>query len=246
MHPILKVLGLLLFVCVLSGCKKKTSAGEPATDPAEEEKPLLKISVVQPLATRNPRLCANSDESPSRIASAPFEARSGSKLVGWAEFLECNDGVHVEIRAARLQPRPRAVHIHEIGDCSDPRAHTAGTRFNPELGDLGNAEAKDDITIGVNTIVEGANLKEDDPNSFLGRSVILYFKPTEEVPEKSSRIACGVIKAGQLTKEQVEEVYPETIRNAPPPNEKPKDNRIPPPQKDANPTESTKENTANP
>ena len=221
MHSAYRLLVLFIPLLVLAGCKKEPAKTEGSASPEAAEQKDVDVSVVHPQAVQIPRLCNKSGEKPSRIASAPFEPRSGSKSVGWAEFLECSDGVHVEVRAALLQLKPRAVHIHEVGDCSDPDAAKAGLPFNPELGNLGNATPVDSITVGLNTTVQGANLREGDPASFLNRSVILYFDDVDQPSTRDSRIGCGVIKPGELSREVVLSVYPAPVLKIKPPVEEP-------------------------
>ena len=192
-----------------------------AKPPSEPEETRLIVKVIAPEAAQTPRVCGDSGKAPTQIASAEIQPRAGAKLVGWAEFLSCDDGVHVEIRAARLKLRPRAVHIHTRGDCSDDEALNAGDLFIGDdtvkastssstgaLGNLGNLEPKDDISLGTNIVVPGATLDANKPTSFLGRAIVLYFKSATGSAPDSSRIGCGVIKEGALSVEQVRSILP--------------------------------------
>jgi len=68
-------------------------------------------------------------------ATAVIEPRSGSTLTGSASFTAVdggNLGAHVEVQNAT--PGQHGVHIHEKGDCSDPKAASAGGHYNPNSG----------------------------------------------------------------------------------------------------------------
>src|SRR5438270_691844 len=68
-------------------------------------------------------------------ATAVIEPRSGSTLTGSASFTAVdggNLGAHVEVQNAT--PGQHGVHIHEKGDCNDPKAASAGGHYNPNSG----------------------------------------------------------------------------------------------------------------
>ena len=68
-------------------------------------------------------------------ATAVIEPRSGSTLTGSASFTAVdggNLGAHVEVQNGT--PGQHGVHIHEKGDCSDPKAASAGGHYNPNSG----------------------------------------------------------------------------------------------------------------
>lgn len=140
----------------------------------------------------------------------PVAAKSGSSLSGTASFTEVDDGVRVVLDVTGVTPGLHAVHIHEKGDCSAPDATSAGDHYNPEghphglpgteprhIGDFGNMEVREDGTGRLEVVAPRANLKPDDPHSFVGRSIIVHAKPdTGEQPSGAAgeRIGCGEIR----------------------------------------------------
>ncbi len=139
----------------------------------------------------------------------PLAAKSGSKLTGAATFTEVPGGVQVKVQVAGAPPGKVATHVHENGDCSAPDGSSAGGHFNPQghphalppaadrhLGDLGNIDIGPDGTGSTDVVVLGANLKEGDPASFLGRSIIVHEKQDDGGQPSGNaggRIGCGVI-----------------------------------------------------
>jgi superoxide dismutase, Cu-Zn family len=165
--------------------------------------------------------CGGTSTSPgdaSHSASAgsievPLAARSGSKVSGNATFTEVDGAVKVRVQVAGAPPGKVATHVHEKGDCSAPDAASAGGHFNPgghphgmppsperHLGDLGNIDIGPDGTGATEVVVMGANLREGDPNSFLGRAIIVHEKQDDggqPTGNAGGRIGCGVITARQ-------------------------------------------------
>jgi Cu-Zn family superoxide dismutase len=175
--------------------------------------PILLLSACggsPPPSTETPRAAAGFS-APGTI-EVPLMAKSGSQLSGKATFTEVADGVKVTVQVAGAPPGQVATHVHETGDCSAPDAKSAGGHFNPaskqhglppsgerHLGDLGNIEVKPDGTGMTEIVVSGANLRGNDPNSYVGRSIIVHDKRDDggqPVGNAGGRIGCGVIRAG--------------------------------------------------
>jgi Cu-Zn family superoxide dismutase len=149
----------------------------------------------------------------SNRVEVPLAAKSGSQLSGKATFTEVDGGVKVTVQVAGAPPGKVATHVHEKGDCSAPDGASAGGHFNPagkphglpgsperHLGDLGNIEVKPDGTGATEIVVQGANLRAGDPNSYLGRAIIVHDKQDDggqPVGNAGGRIGCGVIAAGK-------------------------------------------------
>src|SRR5207248_11102319 len=120
-------------------------------------------------------------------ASALIEARSGSALSGNAKFTAVQDGlgVHVEVQGAT--PGLHGVHIHEKGDCNDPKAMSAGGHYNPNAGahhggpaatvrhggDLGNIEVGSNGTGILDVIVQDVSLAGPE-NGVVGRAIVIH------------------------------------------------------------------------
>jgi Cu-Zn family superoxide dismutase len=139
-----------------------------------------------------------------------FQSKSGSKLAGKATLTETAEGVKVMIALDGVSPGDHGSHVHEKGDCSAPDAASAGGHFNPatnphalptgtprHLGDLGNIVVAADGKGTLEIVAPGANLKEGDPNSFLGRAIIVHEKKDDggqPTGNAGGRIGCAELK----------------------------------------------------
>ena len=165
--------------------------------------------------------CASTGQSEQRTAplssaataTANLEPRSGSTVSGKAAFREVAGGVaaHVEVHGA--QPGQHGVHVHDKGDCSDPKAQSAGGHFNPNAGahhggpqtevrhggDLGNltVDANGDGTLDVTV----KDLSLTGANGVVGRALVVHEKAddlqTDPAGNSGGRFACGVIEAAR-------------------------------------------------
>lgn len=147
----------------------------------------------------------------ARTVEVTLESKSGSSLAGNATLTETAEGVKVELTVQNVKPGEHGAHVHEKGDCSAPDGTSAGEHFNPtshphslptsnsrHLGDLGNIAVAADGSGKIEVLATGANLKEGDPNSFLGKAIIVHEKKDDGgQPSGNSggRIGCGVIKS---------------------------------------------------
>lgn len=138
-------------------------------------------------------------------------AKSGSKLTnGTLTLIEEGDGVKVKLHVEGVTPGKHGAHIHEKADCSSEDGKSAGGHFNPagvdhglpdgarHLGDLGNIEVGEDGVGDLEIVIAGANLKDGDPSSYVGRGVIVHAKEDDggqPTGNAGGRIACGEIKA---------------------------------------------------
>lgn len=145
-------------------------------------------------------------------AVATIEARGGSKVAGEANFAAKGRNVTMTIKVTGLTPGTHAIHLHEVGDCSDPEAKSAGAHWNPTKaqhgrwgegsfhhGDIGNLVAND---AGEATLTFTTNLWTiggDPASDVVGRSVIVHDKAddfqTQPTGNAGGRIGCGVIKS---------------------------------------------------
>ena len=159
--------------------------------------------------------CASSATAPAPAegprASATIEARSDSTATGTATFTELSTGgVKVHVHIEKAPPGTHGLHIHEKGDCSDPKAASAGGHFNPggmphsgpmdlkrHAGDLGNIEIKADGTGDLDITSDMLTVKPG-PNSVVGRSVVFHEKAddlkTQPTGNAGGRFGCGVIQ----------------------------------------------------
>jgi superoxide dismutase, Cu-Zn family len=140
----------------------------------------------------------------------PVSSKSGSKLTGKAVFTEVPEGVRVVIDVTGLSPGNHATHVHEKGDCSATDATSAGDHFNPDghqhglpssatrhVGDLGNIVVGENGTGHHEVTSPGANLRPNDPRSFLSRAIIVHDKVDDGGQPSGNaggRIGCGEIR----------------------------------------------------
>jgi Cu-Zn family superoxide dismutase len=141
-------------------------------------------------------------------AAAHLHGRSGSKVTGVVHFVQRGKIVEITGEIKGLAPGKHAFHIHEFGDCSDPKAISAGSHFNPEkkkhggphgeerhVGDLGNIEADEGGKAVIN--IKDKVISLSGKHSIVGRSVIVHRDAddlkTDPTGNAGDRIACGVI-----------------------------------------------------
>lgn len=157
--------------------------------------------------------CASSAPAPAEgpKARATIESRSDSTATGTATFTELSTGgVRVHVHIEKAPPGTHGLHIHEKGDCSDPKAASAGGHFNPggmphsgpmdmkrHAGDLGNIEIKADGTGDLDITSDMLTVKPG-PNSVVGRAVVFHEKAddlkTQPTGNAGGRFGCGVIQ----------------------------------------------------
>jgi superoxide dismutase, Cu-Zn family len=145
-------------------------------------------------------------------AVAVIEPRSGSTVSGTARFSTASDGLkaHVEVQGA--MPGKHGVHIHEKGDCSDPKAASAGGHYNPNTsphhggphtatrhgGDLGNIEVDANGTGTLEVVVHDLSVASPQ-NGVVGRSIVVHETvddlSTDPAGNSGARLGCGVIQA---------------------------------------------------
>lgn len=215
------LLSMLSSLALLAGCGGSPAPGADAPAMADTTAAPAGAPSVMP----SPAPSAMPSAAPSAMPSATpgaampsdmgkpveatIEARSKSKLAGTATFTPVEGGVKVLVNVTGAKPGKLATHIHEKGDCSAPDAKSAGEHFNPEkkphgmpdsaahhIGDLGNMEVKADGTGTLEITAKGASLKEGDPNSFLGRALIVHEKVDDGGQPSGNaggRIGCAVI-----------------------------------------------------
>jgi Cu-Zn family superoxide dismutase len=149
-------------------------------------------------------------EAAGKTVHVSFEAKSNSKLTGTGTLTETAEGVKVELALENVPPGEHGAHVHEKGDCSAPDGTSAGGHFNPasnphalpetnprHLGDLGNVTISADGKGTIDIVAPGANLKDNDPNSFLGKAIIVHEKKDDggqPTGNAGGRIGCALIQ----------------------------------------------------
>ena len=150
------------------------------------------------------------------IARAALTGADG-KSYGEVIIGEGDGGLIVQIKAKGLEPGPRGVHIHEVGQCEGPDFSSAGGHWNPtesehgfdnpkgaHMGDLFNLEIAGDGTGSLEARIEGASLRSGT-NAMMdadGSAFVIHAGPddmkTDPSGESGGRIACGVFELQQF------------------------------------------------
>ena len=141
-------------------------------------------------------------------AIAVLHPTAGNNVSGTVTFAASGDTVKVVADITGLTPGKHGFHIHEFGDCSDPKAASAGGHFNPShkqhgapdasdrhAGDLGNIEA--DASGKAHLELTDSVMKLSGSDSIIGHAVIVHEKAddlkTQPTGDAGGRVACGVI-----------------------------------------------------
>ncbi|WP_019142908.1 superoxide dismutase family protein [Noviherbaspirillum massiliense] len=171
----------------------------------------MKLLIALALGTAVLSACANMSKS-NPVAVAQLKPTQGSEVSGTTSFTQQGDKLIVKTEVRGLKPGAHGFHVHERGDCSAPDASSAGGHFNPTKeahgsptsvphhgGDLGNleADASGKAVAEVAIPVGSVNMKKGDPNSVIGRALVVHADPDDYVSQPAGnsgkRVACGVI-----------------------------------------------------
>lgn len=198
------LIALPFLLIPLTGCNRDKQPGPApeATAPAEEPAP-TGAGDSAPMESLEPSRAA---------AAAALKPASGSEVSGTVSFHETADGVHLVADVSGLAPGKHGFHVHEKGDCSDPKAESAGPHFNPggqphgahdapahHAGDLGNLEADANGQARLDRTVKGVTLS--GPDGLIGRGLIVHANADDLESQPSgnagARVACAVIEAAR-------------------------------------------------
>lgn len=207
------MLGFIVLACASQPAEPPGAPEAPAAPaaPAAAEAAAAPAASTPAPETAGPAATgALTPSAPATSIEVPIEAKSGSKLSGKAVLTETEGGVHVVLTLEGLEPGEHGAHVHEKGDCSAADGASAGGHFNPaskdhglpgaekrHLGDLGNITIAKDGKGSLDITAPGANLKASDPNSFVGRAIIVHAKKDDggqPTGNAGGRVGCGVIK----------------------------------------------------
>jgi Cu-Zn family superoxide dismutase len=196
------VLGLSSALALL-GCGGAQQSAEPPATPAEPP-------AAEAPAAAAPAPAEAAPAAPGKSVEVAFQAKSGSKLAGKGTLTEVPEGVKVALTLEGISAGAHGAHVHEKGDCSAPDGASAGGHFNPaahphalptsdprHLGDLGNITIGADGKGTLEIVATGANLKDGDASSFLGRAIIVHEKQDDggqPTGNAGGRIGCAEIK----------------------------------------------------
>ena len=212
LHTSFIALGLVVAACGGSQPEAEAPVSAPASEPAAPSAAPPEVSSAAPAATAAPAETASAAPAPEPPKPMSFDivAKSGSKVSGTVTLTDTGSGVDVVVALAGAKPGKHGAHVHETPDCSAPDAKSAGSHYNPDshphglptapahhIGDLGNIEVGSDGKGKLEITMPGANLKQGDPHSFLGRSVIIHEKVddgSQPVGNAGGRIGCVELK----------------------------------------------------
>jgi len=152
--------------------------------------------------------CAATSEKEGPSATAVLQPRSGSQVQGAVKFTQIGDQVRITGVVTGHASGAKGFHIHEKGDCSDPKAMSAGGHFNPakakhgvsgsgHAGDLGNLVFDSSGKAAIDMTVPGISVSRDAAHGTIGRGLIVHMDQddlkTDPTGNAGGRVACGVI-----------------------------------------------------
>jgi len=203
------VLGFMIAACAAQPAEPAAAPEAPSAASAEAP-PAGSAAAAEAFPGAAPAASAAAPPAAPRSIEVPIEAKSGSKLSGKAVLTETEGGVHVVLTLDGVEPGEHGAHVHEKGDCSAADGTSAGGHFNPHskdhglpgadkrhLGDLGNITIAKDGKGSLDITAPGANLKDGDAASFVGRAIIVHAKKDDggqPTGNAGGRVGCGVIK----------------------------------------------------
>jgi len=209
LHTSFIAISLVVAGCGGSNPEPETSAQAPTSEPAAPATPPPEAAPAAPAAPAETASAAPAPEPPKPM-SFDIVAKSGSKASGTVTLTDTGSGVDVVIALAGAKAGKHGAQVHETPDCSAPDAKSAGSHYNPDnhphglptapahhVGDLGNIEVGADGKGKLEITMPGANLKQGDPHSFLGRSIIIHEKVDDgglPVGNAGGRIGCVELK----------------------------------------------------
>lgn len=152
-------------------------------------------------------------------ATAALKGPAGTSL-GSATLEDGPAGVLIRLDLKGLTPGWHAVHLHEMGDCSDEKFAKAGGHVNhapakaphgllnadgPDMGDLPNIHANADGAVKAELYSPFVSTKGSGGRAGLldadGSSIVVHAGPddyvTQPIGGAGARVACGVIAAAK-------------------------------------------------
>jgi superoxide dismutase, Cu-Zn family len=141
-------------------------------------------------------------------AAGSLEARGDGPVSGDVKLEEVTGGVRVQV-SVRGAPRSTklAVLVHDAKDCKDvtgtsshfnPRGTKHGLPGAPEqhAGDLGNLTVDEEGKGTLLLLTSGGNLRENDPLSYLHRTLVVHEREDRGTEDLGAPLACARIEPG--------------------------------------------------
>lgn len=132
----------------------------------------------------------------------------GNKVHGIVTFTKVENGIKVVADIEGLTPGKHGFHVHQYGDCSNPKGKSAGGHFNPEnvkhaghdsavrhVGDFGNIIADKDGNAHAEFIDNLISFK--GKHNIIGRGIVIHGGADDLTSQPSGnagpRVGCGSI-----------------------------------------------------
>lgn len=121
-------------------------------------------------------------------------------------------GVKIIGSIEHLTPGKHGMHVHAIGDCSDPEngfkksmghfddgyKHKHGSLSDGHSGDLGNIVADKNGEAQFTIVTDKFDLSKEGDKSILGKAILIHAgmddEKTDPAGNSGARILCGVVK----------------------------------------------------
>ncbi|MDO1558539.1 superoxide dismutase family protein [Brevundimonas sp. 2R-24] len=137
--------------------------------------------------------------------------------IGRATYRQGPTGVLMQVEVERLTPGWHGMHIHAVGDCSDPAFQSAGGHVShgdgahgllnpggPEAGDLPNLWVGGDGRGRAEIFTDRVRLAASGPGAPLwdadGSALVIHAQPddhqSQPIGGAGARVACGIMAAG--------------------------------------------------
>ena len=159
-------------------------------------------------AQKRNKKCGNCAMKGITKAVAVINPTQGNKVHGLVTFTKVKNGIKVVADIEGLTPGKHGFHIHQYGDCSDPKGKSAGGHFNPEsvkhsghnstirhVGDFGNIIADKDGKAHLEFVDNLISFH--GPHNIVGRGVVIHGGADDLTSQPSGnagpRVGCGAI-----------------------------------------------------
>ncbi len=203
-------LAAILVTCVFSGCKKRGDELSDRQVPLNTATPPAPGSHPGALAEKTDAGVGFPAGERFQRAETELKTAPGADIEASANLEEVTTGVRVEVAVSGAKPGRHAVVIHQQKSCEGldegkmgahlaprPEPHGSPSNSQHHLGDLGNIEVKSDGKGELLVLTAGGNLREGEPESLLGRAIVIYAGTDSGKPEQKDLgkpLACGVIR----------------------------------------------------
>jgi Cu-Zn family superoxide dismutase len=196
------------------GQPEENAAANTANHHADHDDKEKKVAVLEgtgdPVATGAATQGAAPHTGPWLEAEAEFKSAPQMNVKGEADLDEVEGGVRIVVEVENAPVGVKGIHIHETDNCSDIPNKSMGEHFAPtvkshglpntphrHLGDLGNITIEQNGKGRLDITIPGANLKPNDPLSFIGKSIVIHEaddKGTGASGDAGKPIACAPIR----------------------------------------------------